>query len=119
MHDGAQDTGEKGDLILAQRDAREDPTAVAQTGDEQVHNGKHTGDDEFDGREVELHLIAGDIERSHEGFFADDLAPAIGNILAQRVRSLISRSGSTNARSWLPMRTAVIFGDRRIKLSMW
>ena len=84
MHDGAQDTGEKGDLILAQRDAREDPTTVAQTGDEQVHNGKHTGDDEFDGREVELHLIAGDIERSHEGFFADDLAPAIGNVLAQR-----------------------------------
>ncbi len=93
------------------RKGRPDPRATrrARRSDRCSSDGRRTGAQRvatpattsLTRREVELHLIAWDIERSHEGFFADDLASAIGNILAQRA-FLISRSGSTNARSRLP-----------------
>src|SRR5579863_2985253 len=34
VHDGTQDAAEKGDLILTQRNTCEDPTAIAEAGDE-------------------------------------------------------------------------------------
>src|SRR5580658_7706587 len=34
VHDGTQDAAEKGNLILTQRNTCEDPTAIAETGDE-------------------------------------------------------------------------------------
>ena len=84
VHDGAQETGEERRLISAQRDAREQFAAVTQARDEQLHNREHATEDEFDWREVELHLVAGHVESSHEDLFGNDFPSTIGHVFTQR-----------------------------------
>ncbi len=71
-------------MIFLECRAREEPAAVAQARNEQMHLDEYAANDQVNWREVELHLIAWDVQRANERLSAVDVALTGGDVLAQR-----------------------------------